>query len=125
MKIKVLSDFYQYSDLIKILISRDVKLKYIRSILGYIWSILNPLMFMAVMTIVFSHLFSSNISNFPVYLFMAQLLNELLSNGTTLLFVSHSTAQIKRLCKNVIWLDHGMVKMIGDSKTICDAYSKL
>ena len=51
-------------------------------------------------------------------------MNELLSGGTTLLFVSHSIDQVKRMCKKAIWLDHGELKMIGDSKTVCDAYSK-
>lgn len=51
-------------------------------------------------------------------------MNELLSGGTTLLFVSHSIDQVKRMCKKAIWLDHGESKMIGDAKTVCDAYSK-
>ena len=46
----------------------------------------------------------------------------LLADGTTLVFVSHSIAQVKRLCKRAIWLDHGLIKMDGDSIAICDAY---
>ena len=49
-------------------------------------------------------------------------MNELLSGGTTLLFVSHSIEQVKRMCKKVIWIDHGEMKMIGDAQTVCDAY---
>ena len=58
----------QYKDLIKELVSRDLKLKYRRSILGYVWSILNPLLIMIVMTVVFSAMFQRNIENYPVYL---------------------------------------------------------
>lgn len=47
---------------------------------------------------------------------------ELMDGGTTVLMVSHSIEQIERLCKNVMWLDHGNVKMLGDVKTVCDAY---
>ncbi|MCR5217744.1 ABC transporter ATP-binding protein [Treponema sp.] len=51
-------------------------------------------------------------------------MQELLSNGTTLLFVSHSIDQVKRLCKNAMWLDHGEVKMKGEAGPVCDAYVK-
>ena len=44
--------FKQYQDLLKQLVLRDLKLKYRRSFLGYIWSILNPLLIMIVMTLV-------------------------------------------------------------------------
>ncbi len=49
-------------------------------------------------------------------------ISELMDGGTTVLMVSHSIEQIERLCKNVMWLDHGNVKMLGDVKTVCDAY---
>lgn len=51
-----------------------------------------------------------------------QRMNKLLADGTTLVFVSHSAEQVKRLCKRAVWLDHGQVQMIGDSETVCDAY---
>lgn len=47
---------------------------------------------------------------------------ELMSGGTTVLFVSHSLTQIREMCDKVVWLDHGSVKMIGDTQTVCDAY---
>jgi ABC-2 type transport system ATP-binding protein len=49
-------------------------------------------------------------------------MKELMSGGTTVLFVSHSLSQIREMCDRVIWLDHGMVKMIGETNEICDAY---
>ena len=58
----------KYQFLIKQLVVRDFKTKYKRSILGYLWSFLNPLLTMAVQYIVFSTLFRSDIQNFPVYL---------------------------------------------------------
>lgn len=48
---------YKYRDLIKELVSRDLKLKYRRSFLGYVWSVLNPLLIMVVLTLVFSTIF--------------------------------------------------------------------
>lgn len=47
---------------------------------------------------------------------------ELMSGGTTVLFVSHSIEQIRGMCDRVMWLDHGHLKMIGDTKSVCDAY---
>lgn len=52
-----------------------------------------------------------------------QRMNELLSGGTTLLFVSHSIDQVKRMCKKAIWIDHGEMKMIGSAEEVCNAYS--
>lgn len=49
-------------------------------------------------------------------------IQELMSGGTTVLMVSHSIEQIERLCKHVMWLDHGAVRMVGDMQTVCDAY---
>lgn len=51
-------------------------------------------------------------------------MNDLLSGGTTLLFVSHSIEQVKRMCKKAIWLDHGEMKMMGEADEVCDLYSK-
>lgn len=58
----------RYSFLLKQLVMRDFKAKYKRSLLGLLWSFLNPLMTMAVQYVVFSALFRSDIPNFTVYL---------------------------------------------------------
>ena len=47
---------------------------------------------------------------------------ELMQGGTTVLFVSHSMDQIREMCDRVMWLDHGTVKMVGETKIVCDAY---
>lgn len=47
---------------------------------------------------------------------------ELMSGGTTVLFVSHSIEQIREMCNRVVWLEHGEIKAIGDSKSICNYY---
>ncbi len=65
-------NFLAYKELLKELIVRDVKIKYRRSVLGMLWSVLNPLGMMIIMTIVFSHVFRQNIENFPVYLMCGQ-----------------------------------------------------
>ena len=49
---------------------------------------------------------------------------EMIHGGTTVLFVSHSLEQIKELCTKVVWIDHGQVVEIGDSKIVCENYRK-
>ena len=78
-----INTFFKYKDLIYLLVSRDLKLKYRRSFLGYLWSILNPLLIMIVMTIVFSTMFSRNITNFPVYLIIGRTVFEFVTNSTS------------------------------------------
>lgn len=77
-----LQAFVHYKDLLIQLVERDIKLKYRRSFLGYVWSILNPLMVMIIMVIVFSNMFRFNIENFPVYLIIGQLCFTFLTEST-------------------------------------------
>lgn len=79
---KRLGGFYKYRFLMQQLVTKDIKLKYRRSILGYLWSILNPLMIMVIMVIVFSNMFRSDIENFPVYLIIGQTLFNFMSEST-------------------------------------------
>lgn len=57
-----------YLPLMRELIVRDLKVKYRRSMLGYFWSLLNPLMMMCVMSFVFSYMFRFDVPNYPLYL---------------------------------------------------------
>ena len=81
-------DLYKYKDLLYELIKRDLKLKYRRSFLGYLWSVLNPLLIMIVMTVVFSTMFQRDISNFPVYLLTGRALFDFLVNSSNQTFRS-------------------------------------
>lgn len=49
-------------------------------------------------------------------------MKKMLDEGTTLLYVSHNTDSVKRMCDHAIWLDHGEVVKIGDADVVCDAY---
>lgn len=49
---------------------------------------------------------------------------ELMSGGTTVLFVSHQIKQIRDMCSRVVWLEHGEVKLFGDTEEVCDAYAR-
>lgn len=52
----------------------------------------------------------------------AKRMEEMLSGGTTLLYVSHSIDEVRRLCDHALWIDKGVQKMQGDVTTVCDAY---
>ena len=46
----------------------------------------------------------------------------LMSGGTTVLMVSHDMHQIRRMCQRTIWLQKGVIRMIGSAEEVCDAY---
>ncbi|MCI2046379.1 MAG: ABC transporter permease [Faecalibacterium sp.] len=82
-----LRGFWRYRYLLWNLVSRDFKLKYRRSVLGVLWSVLNPLMMCLVYWAVFSSLFANmrggGIDNFPVYLMIGQLLFAFFNDATS------------------------------------------
>lgn len=49
-------------------------------------------------------------------------MNHMMDSGATVLIVSHSIEQIKRLCTHVMWLEKGKVVMVGEAKEVCEAY---
>lgn len=72
----------QHMFAIKQLVSREVKRKYARSYLGIVWSVLNPLMTMAVMSMIFSTMFRRSIENFPIYYLTGSIFWQLFSTAT-------------------------------------------
>lgn len=92
--LNVINAFVNYRFLLKQLVSRDFKTKYKRSVLGILWSFLNPLLTMAVQYIVFSTLFKSDIPNFAVYLLVGIVFFSFFSEATNMglmSIVSNST----------------------------------
>lgn len=83
-KLKIMiSGLLKYRSLLYELVVRDIKIRYRRSVLGLLWTLLNPILMMTVMTIVFSNLFRFDIENFPVYLFTANILFSFMTEATT------------------------------------------
>lgn len=80
----IIKEIYKYRELLGELVKRDIKIKYRRSILGVLWSILNPLLFMVVMTIIFSTVFKSSIENFPIYFLCGQIIFAFFSESTSM-----------------------------------------
>jgi len=72
----------QYLFVIHELTSREIKRKYARSALGILWSVLNPLLMMVVMSLIFSTMFKRDIENFPIYYLTGQTIWTLFSTAT-------------------------------------------
>lgn len=51
-------------------------------------------------------------------------MKKLMEKGTTVLFVSHSLAQIEEMCDKVIWIENHRIKEIGNTKEVCERYSE-
>jgi len=58
----------RYRGLLRNLLARDLAVRYKRSVLGFLWTLLNPLLLMAVFTVVFQVLLPTNIAYFPVFI---------------------------------------------------------
>lgn len=58
---------YRYRDLVFALVARDLKVRYRRSSIGFLWTMLQPLLMMLVLVVVFSALFRFELHNYPVY----------------------------------------------------------
>ena len=78
-----LASFNRYKHLLRLLVRRDFISRYRKSVLGVLWSLLNPLLTMLVMTLVFSYIFRFQIENFPVYLLSGQIIFGFFSESTT------------------------------------------
>lgn len=75
--------FRRFMPLLRELVVRDIKVRYRHSALGLVWTVLNPLLMMVVITIVFSTLFKQNIPNFPIYYLSGSLIFAFNSESTT------------------------------------------
>ncbi len=75
--------FWKYWDLLENLVARDIKVRYRRSVLGMLWTVLNPLLMMVVITVVFSTLFKQNIEHYPIYYLSGSLIFSFCSETTS------------------------------------------
>lgn len=73
----------QYFFAVKQLVSREIKRKYARSYLGILWSVLNPLLNMAVMSLIFTTIFKRQIENFPIYFLTGNIIWNFFNTSTS------------------------------------------
>lgn len=65
---KMLQELAWIYEVLQEFVKRDVKVRYKRSAIGILWTMLNPLLMMTITTVVFANVFKSSIENFPIYM---------------------------------------------------------
>jgi ABC-2 type transport system permease protein len=92
-------EFYRYRSLFVELVRKGIKLKYRRSYLGILWSLIEPLLTMIVLTLVFGTLLGYKTREFPVYILAGRLVYSMFSQGTTaaLKSIRQNQAMIKKV----------------------------
>lgn len=76
-------NFVKFQPLLSELVARDIKIKYRRSVLGVLWTLLNPLCMMIILSIVFSSIFKFDVENFPLYVLSGQVIFNFFNDSTT------------------------------------------
>lgn len=76
------SGLFKYSPLLKELVIRDIKIRYRRSILGILWTVLSPLLNMLVMTVVFQTIFATTVEFFALYVMIGNIVFGFVSEAT-------------------------------------------
>jgi len=51
-------------------------------------------------------------------------IKNMIKNGTTVIIVSHSLDEVSEICDKLLWIDKGMLKIIGDTREVCEKYTK-
>jgi ABC-type polysaccharide/polyol phosphate export permease len=67
--IRVIVEVLAYKNVVGQLLAQHLILRYRRTVLGYFWTLLNPLLMMTVMAVVFANLFKADLKTFAVFLF--------------------------------------------------------
>ena len=96
---KRIDTFWRYRNLLFELVKKGIKLKYRRSYLGIIWSLLEPVMTTIVLTIVFGTLYGNKDHTFPLYILSGRLLYSYFAQGTkvSLKSIRQNSAMIKKV----------------------------
>jgi lipopolysaccharide transport system permease protein len=114
-----MSDLQHYFDIVITLARKDFKLRYRNSVLGFLWSLLNPLAYMVILTAVFGTLLHSSIPNYPGWILLALLVWRFFSVGTNsslnAIVGNPSFVTKVRLPRFLIVLSTNVASLIGSS----------
>jgi ABC-type polysaccharide/polyol phosphate export permease len=81
--LKELLEVIRYRELLRNLVIRDIKVRYKRSVLGFAWVMLNPLLMMLILSLVFSALFKVTVANYTAYVLSGIIFWHFFSQGTS------------------------------------------
>ena len=96
---KVFKELYQYRELLKTNVQKEIRCKYKGSFLGVLWSFLNPLLMVLVYALVFPYIMKTNVDNYLVYLI------------TGVIPWNFFTTCITTGC-NCVWINGGIIKKV-------------
>lgn len=96
---QIIRNFTKYNNLLYELVKKNIKLKYRRSYLGILWTLIEPLLTMIVLTVVFGTFFNKGTKQFPVYVLTGRLLFSFFQSATKagLKSVSGNSSMIKKV----------------------------
>lgn len=96
---RYMKNFLRYKYLLFELVKKNIKLKYRRSYLGILWTLIEPLLTMMVLTLVFGTFFGRDDPKYPVYILCGRLLYSFFSSGTKggLKSISNNSSMIKKV----------------------------
>jgi ABC-2 type transport system permease protein len=120
-----LTQLWDHRELVKVLVARDLKVRYKRSVLGFLWTLLNPLITIVIFSLVFSRIFSSIYEQYKLYMFSGVLiwnffsiatsqgLTSLVSNGGTIrkIAVPKIVFPLSVVCSNFLNLTFSMAAL--------------
>jgi ABC-type polysaccharide/polyol phosphate export permease len=86
--LKEATEILKYRELLRNLVSRDIKVRYKRSVLGFLWVMLNPLLMMLILSMVFSELFKVSTKDYTSYLISGIIIWNFFSQSTSTAVVS-------------------------------------
>lgn len=94
-----MKNFFRYKYLLFELIKKNIKLKYRRSYLGILWTLIEPLLTMLVLTLVFGTFFGKSDPQYPVYILCGRLLYAFFSSASKggLKSISNNSSMIKKV----------------------------
>jgi len=106
-----------YLDIIVVLAQKDFKVRYRNSVLGFLWSLLNPLASMLILTLVFSFLLRVNIPGYPAWLLLGLLIWRFFSVGTSqgLSSIVANASLVSNVClpRHLIVLSNNVANLLG------------
>lgn len=106
-----------YLDVVRVLVEKDFKVRYRNSILGFLWSLLNPLAYMAILTLVFQFLLRVNIPNFAPWILIGLLVWRFFSIGTSqgLFSILGNASLVSKvyLPRYILVLSNNMANLVG------------
>lgn len=96
---KYFQGFNQYRYLLSLKITHEIRAKYKNSYLGILWSLVNPLFQMVILSIVFSTIFKTSVQNFPLYMISGKIIFDFFAEGTngSLMSICNSADLVKKV----------------------------